>query len=275
MCRITRAFAQKAKIVYLTAGDDGVVDENCLISMSNSVATTDTIAAAINASVEYFLALVKSGVNILEIGVPFSDPVADGATIQLAMTRALKNGINFNHVLEIVKRVRDKSEVALVLFTYYNPICINLAEFLSAAKMAGADGILVVDLPLEESDEFSRLCRQIGLAHIMVASASTSLERTLLLSRNGSGFLYYACRRGTTGVRNDLADDLIARIKQVKESSDLPVAVGFGVSNNNMVQQILSIADGCVVGSYFVDKIAKGISPQNLGQMAGEMFNVD
>lgn len=247
MSRIAKAFAVKAKIAYLTAGDGPI---------------------------EYFLALVRAGANILEIGVPFSDPVADGLSIQLAMDRSLKNGININKVLDIVREIRSKTDVAIILFTYFNPIKKNLEQFLNDAKDAGTDGILVVDLPFEESEELRFLCDNIGLAQIAVSAPSTSLERIGQITKTSSGFLYYACRKGTTGTQDELPEDIINRINEVKKYSKLPVAVGFGVSNNNMVKKILEVADGCVIGSYFVNHVAKNITPNELEQITKEVFYV-
>ena len=250
MSRITNAFAHKAKIAYLTAGDG-------------------------EHSAEYFLALCRAGANILEIGIPFSDPVADGPAIQLAMERALKNGTDVAKVLELVAQIRPQTDAGLILFTYYNPIQEHLEQFLTAAKTAGADGILVVDLPFEEGEQLRFLCEKIGLAQVSVTAPSTPLERIEKLSESGSGFLYYACRKGTTGTRDELPDDLVQRMKIVRQHSKLPVAVGFGVSNNVMVQKILNVADGCVIGSYFVNAVAKNVTPNELQKLAEEVFYVN
>lgn len=248
MLRLTKAFAASARVAYLTAGDGGT---KCL---------------------DYFLALTSAGVNVLEVGIPFSDPVADGPTIQLAMERALANGTNLDSVIKLIAQIRTKTDAAIVIFTYYNPILYNLEDFLYKIKQAGADGVLVVDLPFEENENLRFLCSKYDLAPIMVASPSTPLDRVKLLSENSSGFLYYACRRGTTGVRSELPEDIIMQIKQVRAYSALPVAVGFGVSNSDMVSQLLSIADGCVIGSYFVNAIANGKTPHELEAMAKEVF---
>lgn len=248
MNRIAKAFQNKAKVAYLTAGDT----EN---------------------SLDYFRALISGGVNVLEIGIPFSDPVADGPVIQLAMKRAIENGANLEKVLNIVSEIRKNSEVAIILFTYLNPIVNNLEHFILKAKNAGVDGVLVVDMPYEESSEFRFLCAKHSLSAIAVTAPSTPLERIKLLTSNSSGFLYYACRSGTTGVKNELPNDLASRINEIKEYSNLPIAVGFGVSNNDMVKKILHIADGAVVGSYFVKAIAENKSPAELKEMARMVFH--
>ncbi|HMT02914.1 MAG TPA: tryptophan synthase subunit alpha [Burkholderiales bacterium] len=249
MQRIKEAFTNKAKIAYLTAGDGGDISYN------------------------YFLALAKGGANILEIGVPFSDPIADGVVIQKAMKRSLANGTTLIKVLELCIKVRSQTEAAIILFTYYNQIHNNLPKFLNDAKNAGIDGILVIDLPYEESSQLIFLANKIGLAVIFVAAVSTSLARIKQLSNNiANGFLYYACQKGTTGVRDELSVEIENRIQEVKANSFLPVAVGFGVSNNDMVNRILTIADGCIIGSYFVNAIANNISANELQNLAANIF---
>jgi tryptophan synthase alpha chain len=248
MLRIAKAFANKAKVAYLTAGD-GVDSE------------------------QYFIALAKGGANILEVGIPFSDPTADGLIIQKAMERSLNAGTNVDKVLKIIEQIRLNTEAAIIVFTYFNPIRYNLEQFLAQAKQAGADGVLVVDLPFEESAELRFLCAKYNLANISVTAPSTPLSRIELIANNSNGFLYYACRKGTTGLRNELPNDLIDRITEVRKHSSLPVAIGFGVSNKQMVEQILTVADGCVVGSYFVDAVAKQVTLTQLEHMAASIFN--
>ncbi|MBX7067334.1 MAG: tryptophan synthase subunit alpha [Parachlamydiales bacterium] len=227
MSRISKAFANKnAFIGYLTAGDAGKKE---------------------------FLELIDIGVNLLEVGIPFSDPVADGPVIQKAMARALKKGTTPEKTLDIVREIRKESEVAIVIFTYFNPIQKNLALFLQKVKEAGADGILIVDLPLEESDEYRKLCHQLDLDPIFVIAPSTPPERIEKIAEAGRGFLYYACRKGTTGARSGLPEDLRSKVAAIRKKSNLPIAVGFGISERKTADEILTIADGFVVGSYFVE----------------------
>jgi tryptophan synthase alpha chain len=227
MSRISKAFANKDAFVgYLTAGDSGKKD---------------------------FLELVQMGVNVLEIGIPFSDPVADGPVIQKAMERALKKGMTPEKVLHLVSQLRKETETAMILFTYLNPIQRDLKGFLKKAKQAGADGILIVDLPIEEGTEYRSLCAEIGLDPIFVIAPSTPPERIRKIGEMASGFLYYACRKGTTGARTSLPDDLEQKIAQIREKSDLPIAVGFGISNRAMANAVLKLADGFVVGTHFVE----------------------
>ncbi|MBU6383888.1 MAG: tryptophan synthase subunit alpha [Verrucomicrobia bacterium] len=227
MSRISKAFANKrAFIGYLTAGDAGKKD---------------------------FLELTHHGVNVLEVGIPFSDPVADGPVIQKAMMRALQKGMTPAKALDIVREIRAESDVAIVVFTYLNPIQKDLKAFLSQAKQAGADGILIVDLPLEEADEYRFLCDRVGLDPIFLIAPSTPPERIERLSRAGRGFLYYACRKGTTGARTGLPEDLREKVAVIRAKSSLPIAVGFGISERKTADAILTIADGFVVGSHFVE----------------------
>lgn len=227
MSRISKAFANhNAFIGYLTVGD---------------------------ATKKDFLELVSIGVNILEVGIPFSDPVADGPVIQKAMQRALEKGANAESALKMVAEIRKESEVAIVIFTYFNPIQKDFSLFLRKAKEAGADGILIVDLPLEEASEYCRLCGEIDLDPIFVIAPSTLPARIEEIAKRGKGFLYYACRKGTTGARSDLPADLSEKIAQIRAKSTLPIAVGFGISNRKTADEVLKMADGFVVGSHFVE----------------------
>jgi tryptophan synthase alpha chain len=253
MSRIKNAFANKAKIAYLTAGDGGGVEQ----------------------SAAYFLALAKGGVNLLEVGIPYSDPVADGPVIQAAMERALAANTTVESSLEVVAKIRAQSEVAMILFTYYNPIQDDLAGFLTRAKQAGADGVLIVDLPYEESANYRYVCKYLGLAPINVIAPSTSKARMkTVLAGLDQGFVYYACQKGTTGTRDGLPADLPAQIAAIREASQLPVAVGFGVANSAMVEQILALADGCVVGSYLVKQLANQITPAELTTLTKDLYHV-
>lgn len=252
MSRIKDAFAHKAKIAYLTAGDGGE-----------------------QKSVEYFLALVAGGVNLLEIGIPYSDPVADGPVIQAAMERSLLAGTTVHSSLNIIRQIRKKSDVAIIVFTYYNPIHSHLYDFLRTAKESGADGVLVVDLPYEEAQNYHHYCRSLELSPITVIAPSTKPERMkqILVGIN-DGFVYYACQKGTTGARDGLPDDLPSQLTAIRQASSLPIAVGFGIANSLMVKQILDLADGCVVGSYLVRKLEDEITPIELTKITKELFDV-
>lgn len=247
MMRIDEAFKHKAKIAYLTAGD--------------------------GESVPYFLALARAGATILEIGIPFSDPIADGPVIQRAMQRSLQAGTCVEKVLEEVRQIRAGTDAALILFSYFNPVFRDLKGFLQNAHAAGADGILIVDLPYEEAKEFRQACASAGLAPIAVAAPSTPLDRISLLTQEGKGFLYYACRKGTTGERETLPEGLKETISEMRKQSTLPIAVGFGIANPISVRECLAVADGCVVGSYFVSQVEQRCSPEELEQKARRLFS--
>lgn len=235
MNRIKQAFkSHSAYVGYLTAGDGGYQH-----------------------SLKSVLALITGGVNIIEIGVPFSDPVADGPTIQQASQRALEQGMTLSKTLELVADIRQQSEVPIILFSYYNPI-YNMGEaFYQRAKKAGTDGILMVDLPLEESQKHLAFCQHHQLDPIFLISPKTTEQRLDLISKHAKGMLYYVCRNGTTGVKSSLPDDFASNIAKIRKHSRLPIITGFGISTQAMAKQALEHADGFVVGSLFVDTVAQ------------------
>lgn len=226
-----------AFIAYLTAGDGGM-----------------------DYSLEAALALEKGGVDLLEIGIPFSDPVADGPVIQKAMERSLKAGTTPEMVLGLIKEIRKRSSIPIVIFTYYNPIFLGGEQFLKKAKEAGADGILIVDLPLEENCPI--------LDRVLLVSPSTPDERIEQIAKKAKGFIYYVCQKGTTGARQELPEAVKTDIARIKKYTSVPVVAGFGISNKKTAEMALKSADGFVVGSLFVDAIGKKISPEELTQLA-------
>ena len=228
MSRIAESFKKKKLFIgYLTVGDGD--------------------------SLKKFRTLLDGGVDLLEIGIPFSDPVADGPVIQNAMVRSLKGHTKVEHALQLVHSLRKETEAPIVLFTYFNPIQRDLNGFLSKAKEAGAEGILVVDLPPEEAGDYQSLCLKLGLDPIFVVAPSTPKERMKRIASLGRGFIYYACRKGTTGARAGLPEDLEEKIAEIRAATDLPIAVGFGIADPQTAKNILKIADAYVVGSYFVE----------------------
>lgn len=236
----------KAFVGYLTAGDGGI---------------KRTLDAA--------LALIEGGVNMLEIGVPFSDPIADGPVIQRAAARSLALGTTLADILWLVRAIRQHSTIPLVLFTYFNPILLALrGDFFQQAKEAGIDGILVVDCPLEESHSFRAECLAYQMAPIYVIAPTTSIERIQTIDKVGQGFLYYACRKGTTGVQTELPEDFSHKIRLIKANTHLPVITGFGISTQAMAQKVLVEADGVVVGSLFVKGLEEGMSLRALAELA-------
>jgi tryptophan synthase alpha chain len=217
---------------------------------------------------EMALALVKGGVDYLEIGIPFSDPIADGPVIQEASSKALLRGMTPRKVLEIVRKIRQKTSVPILLFTYLNPLLSAGDSYLEEAFLAGVTGILVVDLPFESSEEHLKKCRKIGLDTVFVIAPSTSDERMEKIAKASTGFIYYACRKGTTGVRTGLPEDLERNIARLRKVSSLPIAVGFGIGSREDAESVLKVADAVVVGSKFVRAVLDGATPHDLTQVA-------
>jgi tryptophan synthase alpha chain len=236
----------KAFIGYLTAGD-----------------------GSIQRTLEASLALIEGGVNMLEIGVPFSDPVADGPVIQRAATRALKSGTNLEDILWLAEQLRQKTDIPLILFSYLNPIlAVIQTDFLAKAKLAGIDGMLIVDCPLEESDTLREQCLSENIAPIYVIAPSTSLSRLRRMDKIGKGFLYYACRKGTTGIRTGLPDDFALKMQEIQSHVHLPVVTGFGISEKNIAKQVLEYSQGVVIGSLFVKAVENNASFDELKKLA-------
>lgn len=245
--RIQKTFkAGKVFVGYVTVGDGGL--EKIL---------------------EVALALIAGGVNLLEIAVPFSDPVADGPVIQRAAMRALQNGTTLKDVLWLVKEIRKHSEIPLVLFSYFNPILVVMhTSFLKDAKEAGIDGVLIVDCLLECEPNFRKACLELDLAPIYLITPNTSVERIQKLGKAGRGFLYYVCRKGTTGIKAGFPPDLVENLEKIKKNATLPVVVGFGISTPEMVEEVLQHADGFVVASLFVKALEEGASAADLKRAA-------
>lgn len=209
--------------------------------------------------VEAALALHRGGVDILELGLPYSDPVADGPVIQSAMQRALQRNTRHSAFLKLVRRIRESVQMPIVLFSYANPLLQLGESFLKDAYEAGVNGMLVVDLPLEEGERIKS-----SLQRIQLVTPSTSDTRIPVISDKGEGFLYYVCQKGTTGMRNATPVDLEEQIQRIKKYSKHPVAVGFGISSKEGAREVLQHADGFVIGSAFVKAMSEGISPENL-----------
>jgi tryptophan synthase alpha chain len=248
--RIEECFArlrregQKAFIVYIGAGDP-------------NLAATRELAIAFD----------RSGVDILELGVPFSDPLADGVVNQLAAQRGLESGTTPPKVLNAVAAIRRRSQVPVVLYIYFNLIHrLGMAKFIAAAARAGVDGLLVLDLPPEESENYEGLMKKAGLCHIYLIAPTTPDDRIGLIARRGSGFLYYVSREGVTGMQKKVASNLAQQIAQIRAHTELPIAVGFGISTPQQAKAVASVADGVVVGSAVVNQIAKNGSSKALVQ---------
>jgi tryptophan synthase alpha chain len=233
-----RAARRKAFIPYVCAGDP-----------------------TLDQTVEISLALGAVGADILELGLPFSDPLADGIVNQLAAQRALTAGATVAGVLEAVRRIRAKSQIPIVLYTYMNPILqFGWTEFHRAAESAGVDGVLILDLPPEEDITETGT----GIAHIRLVAPTTSPERKASIAKSARGFIYYVSQTGVTGRRERVADSLQEEIGAIRAHSDLPVAVGFGISNPEQAAEAARVADAVVVGSAIVEQIDKNGSARDL-----------
>ncbi len=209
---------------------------------------------------EIVLGLPGAGVDIIELGVPFTDPMADGTTIQLAGQRALAGGMTLDRTLDIVRDLRARDTVTpVVLMGYYNPIhSRGVPLFLEQAKAAGVDGLIVVDLPPEEDVELCLPAQAAGLNFIRLATPTTDDARLPKVLSNTSGFVYYVSITGITGAAAPTADDVAPEVARIKAATDLPVIVGFGIRDPAAAQAIAGVADGCVVGSAIVAEIAAG-----------------
>jgi tryptophan synthase alpha chain len=225
-----RGKKEKALIVYLTAGDPSLSVTKKLI-----------------------LSLEKAGVDILEIGVPFSDPTADGPVIQAASQRALKAGTTLEGVLDLVTEVRKVSEIPVVLFGYFNPIfAYGVKKFAQTTRKAGVDGVLVVDLPYEEAMELRMHTDCAGIDFISLIAPTTGKERLVKIAADATGFLYYISITGITGTAAPKIDNIKTEVNKIRKITKLPVAVGFGISKPQQAREIARFADGIVIGSAVV-----------------------
>ena len=227
----TRAQNRAAFVAYVCAGDPDF----------------DTSLAACRA-------LLASGVDILELGVPFSDPLADGLTNQLAAQRALENGMTAARVFELVRRLRETSEAPIIFYTYYNLLFANGVDaYVRAAQAAGVDGILTLDLPPEESGDVTAACRTHGVDTVFIIAPTTPEARIPTIVAATTGFIYYVSREGVTGVREQVAGNIAEAVARIRTHTTLPVAVGFGIGSRAQVAQVAALADGVVVGSALVN----------------------
>lgn len=213
----------------------------------------------LRATKSLILELARQGASIIELGVPFSDPVADGVTIQAAAERALKNPISVGAILDIVAEVRrENCQVPIILFSYFNPILqFGLETFAEKAVEAGIDGILVTDLVPEEAEEFRSILSAKDLSLIMLAAPTSSDERLRKICSKASGFVYAVSRAGVTGARNALSNDAESLVSRLRKFTDLPIAIGFGISTAAQVSATWKYADAAVVGSAIVAEIAR------------------
>jgi tryptophan synthase alpha chain len=257
--RISKRFAELREsrelgiVAYITAGDP-----------------------SLDATLKFVLALAEAGADVIELGVPFSDPLADGPTIQRASERALKAGTTLAGVLDLVRRIRLSSQVPLVLFSYYNPILqMGLEKFGAAAAAAGADGVLATDLTPEESDDYRRILAAHYLDTIFLGAPTSTDERLAKIAACSSGFLYLISRTGVTGAKDTLPGDLPSLLRRARSVTQLPIAVGFGISLPGHVSVLGGLADAAVVGSALVSEIENamksGSSPAAIGAAASAL----
>jgi tryptophan synthase alpha chain len=224
----------------------------------------------LNITRKLVLEFARVGVDIIELGVPFSDPLADGPIIQEASGAALKRKININEILSLVKELRKDTDIPICLMSYYNPIfCFDEERFLRKAKDSDADGVIIPDLPPEEGRSFIRLAHKFNLDSIFFLSPTSPLKRIKLVANASRGFIYYVSLTGVTGLRRNLASDLAHNLKIIKKYTSKPICVGFGISTPSHVKQIYKIADGIIVGSAIIKKIKENLNKKDLIKIVG------
>lgn len=217
------------------------------------------------------LELEKSGADLIELGVPFSDPLADGVVIQDSSRLSIEAGTNLTKILALVKSLRNKTQIPLCLMAYYNSLfCFGKKRFLNQARSAGVDGIIVPDLPPEEDKVFISDCRGYNIDTIFFLSPTTAVSRIAFVNKFSRGFIYYVSLTGVTGARNRLPKDLIRNLKTIKKYTDKPVCVGFGISQAQQVNEILRFADGVIVGSAVIKKIQQNLNKPDLVKRVGK-----
>jgi tryptophan synthase alpha chain len=256
--RIARRFSELAKsgelglVAYVTAGDP-----------------------SLDASEKIVLAAAEAGADLIELGVPFSDPVADGPVIQRASERALHSGTTLAGVLALVRRLRSHTQVPLILFSYFNPILqMGLDKFSESASAAGADGVLATDLTPEEAGEYRSAMHARGLDTIFLGAPTSTDARLAQIASASSGFLYLISRTGVTGERDALPEDLPALVRRARQATRLPIAVGFGISLPTHISVLGGIADAAVVGSALVAEIEKAASPDAAAAAVAERIRI-
>jgi len=222
-------------MVYITAGDPTLEATEALVP-----------------------ALAEAGVDFVELGVPFSDPLADGVVNQLSAQRALATGATLDKILSSIRRIRAKTDIPLILYTYLNPVCIHgFDRFHDEAIAAGVDGILILDLPPEEVEADSALAGRHELRSIRLMAPNTPPERMERIAKNAEGFIYYVSREGVTGEQESVASSIEAQLFEIKKHTDLPIAVGFGISTPEQAAHVARRADAVVVGSAIVRRIGE------------------
>ena len=234
---ITEAFTKKAFIPFITAGDQGIT-------------TTE----------KYIRTMAKAGATLIEIGIPFSDPVAEGPVIQAASERALSTGVTTDDIFEMVRRLRigdDALTIPLVFMTYLNPIYVyGVESFMTRCEEVGIQGVIVPDCPLEEKQELSHQAKAHGVSVISLI-APTSEQRIEEIASQAEGFVYCVSSLGVTGMRSDIKTDLASIVQQIRQYTDIPVAVGFGISTPEQAKAMAHVSDGAIIGSAIVKQIGE------------------
>lgn len=233
---------KKAFIAFVTAGDPSLrITEELVYSFEGN------------------------GVDIVELGVPFSDPLADGPTIQASSQRSLKRGTNLSKIMNTVKRIRQRSEIPIALMTYYNPIFhYGESKFLKDAQRSGVDGVIVPDLPPEEAASFIKLAKMNRITVSFFLAPTTTRQRMKKVIKATTGFIYYVSLTGVTGAHKAFSANNIANIRSAKRMTNKPICIGFGISTSAQVQSVAKIADGVIVGSAIVNQIEKNRGKANL-----------
>ena len=239
--------AQCALIPFITAGDPDL----------------ETTAKALKV-------LAQNGADIIELGVPYSDPLADGPTIQAAATRALQRKVKLEDVLQVVKEVRQEFDTPIVLFTYYNPIFYRgIKPFLTEIKQAGVQGLVVPDLPLEEASSLLDPAQEMGIEVILLVAPTSPIERIKAIAAQSQGFIYLVSVTGVTGMRSQVASRVEELLSELHSSTDKPIGVGFGISSPEQAKQVKDWgADAVIVGSAFVKRLAQGTPEEGLNAIA-------
>ena len=249
------SFKNKPSLVaYLTCGDP-------------DLATSRDIA----------LGAIEAGADVIELGVPFSDPVADGPVIQRASERALRQGTSLLQVLKLAKEIRQRSQAGLIIFTYLNPVLrMGMARFSAAAQDTGVDGALITDLPVEESHEYLFEMQKRALATVFLAAPTSTDARLKQIAQASTGFVYAVSRTGVTGTRQEMPEDAVQLVGRLRRYTDLPVAVGFGISTSAQVKAVGKFADAAVVGSAIVETIERnpGKEAESVAQFVKQLLVV-
>jgi tryptophan synthase alpha chain len=249
-------------VVYLTAGDPTLHPSEPK-SFAGDPASLDATRAIV-------LAAIDAGADVIELGVPFSDPLADGPVIQRAMERAVARGVRLADVLTLAREIRAaRSDAGLIIFTYFNPILrYGLSRFADDAAAAGADGVLVTDMIVEEAGEYLAEMDRVGLAPVFLAAPTSPDDRLEAIATHSKGFIYAISRVGITGKQQSMTSDAAALVARIRRWSKLPVAVGFGISNAQHVAQVAEFADAAVIGSAIVELIERSTPETAPGEVA-------